>query len=153
MSEYTLRPAQPKDMPGLIRAHKEQAKRDGVDYPLPELFDEDGHQAPHIPYALVLVRGDHVEGALLFEAKGLEMMLIGCSPKLTAVIKREQGGIIYALRSLGYRWLRTLVTRTRLPQLRESLRQAHFRRDDVDFASFFLDFDERERAIAREQEP
>lgn len=149
---YVLRHAQPEDMLSLHRFHREQCARDGVDYPLPEIFDEEGRQDPTIPMALVLVEGDEVKGALLFEAKGLEMMLIGCSPKLTAVVKQEQNGIIYTLRSLGYRWIRTLVTRKRLPMLRESLRQAYFRRDDIDFASFFLDFDQRDRAIQKEQE-
>lgn len=124
-------------MPGLIKRHKEQLERDGVDYPLPEIFDEDGRQAAHIPYAIVLVKDDEVEGAVLFESKGLEMTLIGCSPRLTAVVQREQAGIIYTLKSMGFRWIRALVTRTRLTPLREPLRQAGFRRDDTEFASFF----------------
>jgi hypothetical protein len=124
-------------MPSLIKLHKEQLERDGVNYPLPDIFDEDGNQAAHIPCAIVLVNGDKVEGAVLFESKGVEMTLIGCSPRLTAVIKREQDGILYTLRSMGFRWIRTLVTRTRLTPLREPLRQAEFRRDDPQFASFF----------------
>lgn len=125
-------------MPQLFALHAQQNRRDRTRYPLAEIFDEDGRQAPHIPYALVIARGDEVLGGIVFEAKGLEMMLIGCNSRVTIMAERERTGILYTLRKMGFRWIRTLVTKGAvLKVLKAPLVEAGFRRDDGRFASFF----------------
>lgn len=132
-----LRQAMPKDMPQLIQLHAAQNRRDRTRYPLADIFDEDGRQADYIPVALVVARGDEVLGAIIFEAKGVEMMLIGCNPRVTLMAEREREGILYTLRKMGFRWIRSLVTKSVVKQLSQSMKQAGFRRDDGRFASFF----------------
>ena len=51
--------------------------------------------------------------------------------------EREREGILYTLRSMGFRWIRALVTKSVVKQLGEPIKQAGFRRDDGRFASFF----------------
>jgi hypothetical protein len=137
MSKTILRLAQPKDIPVLLRKLKEQNERDGTSYPLPDIFDEEGRQAENIPLAWVVQHGKDVLGGGLVESKGLEMMLIGCDPRITIVIKREGPGIIYTLKAMGFRWIRCLVTRTVVKQVKGAMKEAGFRRDDSRFASFF----------------
>jgi hypothetical protein len=133
----TTRPAQPKDMPQLIALHAKQNRRDKTRYPLAEIFDEDGRQAENIPMALVTVRDDEVLGAMIFEAKGLEMMLVGCNPRATVIARRERDGILYTLRAMGFQWIRCLVTKSVVKILSKPMKDAGFRRDDRRFASFF----------------
>lgn len=132
-----LRPVEPKDMPQLIALHAAQNRRDRTRYPLADIFDEDGRQAENIPLALVVARDDEVLGALIFEAKGLEMMIVGCNPRVTIAIARERRGILYVLKNMGFQWIRSLVTRSVVKQLNRPLKEAGFRRDDGRFASFF----------------
>jgi hypothetical protein len=134
-----LRLAEPKDMPQLFALHAQQNRRDRTRYPLAEIFDEDGRQAPNIPYALVIVRGDEVLGGMIFESKCLDMMLIGCNPRVTLMAERERKGILYTLRKMGFISIRALVTKTVVKQLGPVLKKAGFRRYDDRFASFFRD--------------
>lgn len=125
-------------MPQLIALHAQQNRRDRTRYPLAEIFDEDGRQAQNIPVAYVVARGDEVLGAIVYESKGVEMMLIGCDPRVTLIAERERAGILYTLRKMGFTWIRTLVTKGAvLKVLKAPLTQAGFRRDDGRFASFF----------------
>ena len=133
----TLRPIEPKDIPQLIELHREQNRRDQTRYPLAEIFDEDGRQAENIPLALAVARGDELLGALIFESRGVEMQIVGCNPRVTIMAGREKKAILYTLRKMGFQWIRCLVTRLRLKELRPAMKEAEFRRDDGRFASFF----------------
>jgi hypothetical protein len=133
----SLRPAEPKDMLALFKLHEAQNRRDKTQYPLLEIFDEEGRQAENIPLALVVVQGEEVVGGIIFESKGVEMMLIGCNPRVTIMAEREREGIVYTLRKMGFRWIRSLVTKGVVKQLSKPMEQAGFRRDDRRFASFF----------------
>lgn len=133
----TFREAQPKDMPQLLSLHAEQNRRDRTRYPLAEIFDEQGRQRGHIPLALVLCREDEVLGAIVFEAKGLEMMVVGCNPRVTIIAEHAQNSILYALRSMGFRWIRTLIPKSVVKLLAKPMKAAGFRRDDGRFATFF----------------
>lgn len=137
MSKTILRPAEPKDMPALLHLLAEQNLRDGTRYPMPEIFDEDGRQAENIPLALVIERGGEVFGAVTFESKGLEMMLVGCSPRVTLMTAKERSGVLYTLKAMGFTWIRALVTKKIVNELTPALKKAGFRRDDAKFASFF----------------
>jgi hypothetical protein len=132
-----LRQAEPKDMPALLHLLAEQNRRDNTRYPLPEIFDEHGRQADYIPLALVAVRGEEVFGGIVFESKGVEMMLIGCSPRVTLMAAHERQGILYTLKAMGFRWIRSLVTKSVVKNLTPAMKEAGFRRDDKRFASFF----------------
>jgi hypothetical protein len=137
MSKTTLRLAQPKDIPVLLRKIHEQNERDGTHYPLPDIFDEDGRQMDNIPLAYVIERGDEVFGGVIFESKGVEMMLVGCSPRVTLTVGDCAPGILYTLRAMGFKWIRSLVTKSVVKQLKPAMKEAGFRRDDTRFASFF----------------
>jgi hypothetical protein len=137
MSKTILRLAQPKDIPILLRKLHEQNERDGTHYPLPDIFDEDGRKCDNIPAAYVIERGSEVFGGVIFESKGVEMMLVGCSPRVTLTIGEHAPGVLYTLRAMGFNWIRCLVTRKIVKQVRDAMRQAGFRRDDGRFASFF----------------
>ena len=137
MSKTILRLAQPKDIPVLLRKLKEQNERDGTSYPLPDIFDEEGRQAENIPLAYVVERGSEIFGGIIFESKGVEMMFIGCSPRVTLTIGDNGPGVLYTLRAMGFRWIRSLVTRTVVKQVKGAMKEAGFRRDDSRFASFF----------------
>lgn len=137
MSKTTLRLAQPKDIPLLLRKIHEQNERDGTSYPLPDIFDEDGRQMDNIPLAYVIERGDEVFGGVIFESKGVEMMLVGCSPRVTLTVGDCAPGVLYTLRAMGFKWIRSLVTKSVVKQLKPAMKEAGFRRDDTRFASFF----------------
>lgn len=137
MSKTTLRLAEPRDIPILLHKLAEQNHRDGTRYPMPEIFDEDGYQADNVPLAYVVERGGEVFGGVVFESKGVEMMLIGCSPRVTSVIVEEAPGVLFSLRAMGFRWIRSLVTKSVVQSLKPAMKQAGFRRDDTRFASFF----------------
>ena len=137
MSKTTLRLVQPKDIPVLLRKIHEQNERDGTHYPLPDIFDEDGRQMDNIPLAYVIERGDEVFGGVIFESKGVEMMLVGCSPRVTLTVGDCAPGILYTLRAMGFKWIRSLVTKSVVKQLKPAMKEAGFRRDDTRFASFF----------------
>jgi len=139
MKHTRIRPAEPRDMPALERLLAEQNRRDGTSYPLAEIFDENGFQAENIPLALVIEHGGEIDGAILFESKGVEMMLIGCNPRVTIMAEQNRRAIEYTLKGMGYRWIRCLVTKTHfvLKNLVPQMKQAGFRRSDTRFASFF----------------
>ena len=139
----TMRQAEPKDMLQLFKLHEAQNRRDKTSYPLSEIFDEEGRQSESIPLALVVVQGEEVVGGIIFESKGVEMMLIGCSPRVTIMAERERSGIVYTLRKMGFGWIRCLVTRSVVKELTKPLQEAGFRRDDRRFASFFKDLSEK----------
>ena len=132
-----LRLAEPRDVPVLLSKLAEQNRRDKTRYPMPEIFDESGRQAENIPLAYVVERGKEVFGGIIFESKGVEMMLIGCNPRVTLTIGNEAPGVLFSLRSMGFRWIRCLVTRSILKPISVAMKQAGFRRDDTKFASFF----------------
>ncbi len=137
MSKTILRLAEPKDIPILLQKLAEQNRRDKTRYPMPEIFDEEGRQAENIPLAYVVERGREVFGAVIFESKGVEMMLIGCSPRVTLTIGGHAPGVLFTLRSMGFNWIRSLVTKSVVKFLAPAMKQAGFRRDDTRFASFF----------------
>lgn len=138
--KYTrIRNAEPRDIPILMERLWEQNDRDGTCYPLPVLFDEDGRLKDNIPLALVVEHAGRVDGGIIFESKGVEMMLVGCHPRVTILAQEEQRGIEYTLRKLGFRWIRCLVTKLEriLEDLEPVMEDAGFSRDDTRFASFF----------------
>jgi hypothetical protein len=137
VSETTLRLVEPRDIPTLLHKLAEQNLRDGTHYPLPEIFDEDGRQADNIPLAYVVERGGEVFGAIVFESKGVEMMLVGCNPRVTLTVGKHAPGVLYTLRAMGFNWIRCLVTRKIVKQVKDAMKEAGFRRDDGRFASFF----------------
>lgn len=124
-------------MPILIEKHAAQNRRDGTRYPFPDIFDEDGQQDDRFPLVLVVETGKTVHGAMVFETKGLEMMLIGCSPRVTIMAAQERNGILYTLRKMGFGWIRCLVTKSIVKQVKGAMKETGFRRDDTKFASFF----------------
>ena len=91
----------------------------------------------NIPLAYVIERGDEVFGGVIFESKGVEMMLVGCSPRVTLTVGDCAPGILYTLRAMGFKWIRSLVTKSVVKQLKPAMKEAGFRRDDTRFASFF----------------
>jgi hypothetical protein len=137
MSATIMRAAEPKDMPELIERHRQQCERDGTRYPFPEIFDEDGHQSERYPLALVVEHAGKIDGAIVYESRGVEMMLLGCRPRLTLMAERERNGILYTLRGMGFRWIRALVTKSIVKDVEATLKATGFRRDDRKFASFF----------------
>lgn len=139
MKHTRTRPLEPRDIPVLHALILEQNERDGTSYPLPQIFDDSGNRAKNIPLALVIEHGNSVEGAIIFECQGVEMMLIGCSPRVTIMAQREQRAIEYTLKSLGFNWIRCLVTKTQhvLKNLKPEMKRAGFTRSDTRFASFF----------------
>ena len=139
MSETILRLAQPKDIPALLHKLAEQNLRDHTRYPLPEIFDEDGRQADNIPLAYVVERGGEVFGGIIFESKGVEMMLVGCSPRGTLTIGSHANGVLFTLKAMGFRWIKCHVSRTILKQVAAAMKAAGFKRFDNKFASFFRD--------------
>ena len=139
MSKTILRLAEPRDMPALLSKLAEQNRRDKTRYPMPEIFDGDGHQADNVPLAYVIERGGEVFGGVIFESKGVEMMLIGCSPRVTLTIGEQAPGILFTLRSMGFKWIRALVTKSVVKPLKPAMKEAGFRRDDTRFASFFME--------------
>lgn len=134
-----MRPAEPKDVPQLIELHQKQLERDGTKYPLPEIFSEDGRQDKRIPLAMVVSLGSKIFGAVIFEDNGVgvEMMLIGCSPRITAVLERERNAVLYTLRLMGFQWIRSLIPKRVVNGLKKPMKGCGFRRDDNRFASFF----------------
>lgn len=137
MSKTTLRLIEPRDIPVLLHKLAEQNLRDGTCYPMPEIFDDEGRQAENIPLAYVVERGKEVFGAIIFEAKGVEMMLVGCSPRVTLTVGESGPGILYTLRAMGFNWIRCMVTRKIVGAVKGAMKEAGFRRDDRRFASFF----------------
>ena len=137
MSETILRLAEPRDIPILLHKLAEQNRRDGTRYPLPEIFDEDGRQSDNIPLAYVVERGGEIFGGIIFESKGVEMMLVGCNPRVTLTIGKHAPGVLYTLRAMGFNWIRSLVTRKIVGLVKPAMKEAGFRRDDIKFASFF----------------
>ena len=137
MSKTILRLAEPRDIPALLQKLAEQNLRDGTRYPMPEIFDDEGRQADNVPLAYVIERAGEVFGGVVFESKGVEMMLVGCSPRVTATLEENTSGVLYTLRAMGFRWIRSLVTKSVVKQLKPAMKEAGFRRDDTRFASFF----------------
>jgi hypothetical protein len=137
MSETTLRLIQPKDIPILLHKQAEQNLRDKTHYPLPEIFDEDGRQMENIPLAYVVERDDEVFGGIIFESKGVEMMLVGCSPRVTLTIGKHAPGVLYTLKALGFNWIKCHVTRSIMKQVKGYMKEAGFKRLSEKFASFF----------------
>lgn len=134
-----MRAAEPRDMPALYALLAEQNKRDGTSYPIPELFDAAGRQDRFVPLALVIEHHGKVNGGIIFEhaGRGVEMMLIGCGPRITAMAQAERKGIEYTLRNLGFSWIRCFITKSVVKYLKAPMKDAGFRRDDTRFASFF----------------
>lgn len=132
-----MRAAEPRDIPALLAKLKEQNERDGTKYPLADLFDEHGRQAKNIPLALVIEHAGKIDGGIIFESLGVEMMLIGCSPRVTLMAQWQQNAITYTLRRMGFNWIRCLVTKKILKHLKAPMKEAGFTRDDNRFASFF----------------
>ena len=137
MSKTTLRLAEPKDIPILLSKLAEQNHRDKTRYGMPEIFDEDGRQAENVPLAYVVERNGEVFGGVIFESKGVEMMLIGCSPRVTLTLGEHARGVLFTLHAMGFNWIRSLVTKSVVKKLAPAMKQAGFRRDDTRFASFF----------------
>ena len=136
MSRTILRLAQPKDIPVLLRKIHEQNERDGTSYPLPDIFDEDGRQMDNIPLAYVIERGNEVFGGIVFESKGVEMMLVGCNPRVTLTVGDCAPGILYTLRAMGLRSITCHVTKPIVKQVKGAMKSAGFKRLSR-FISFF----------------
>jgi len=136
MSETTLRLAEPRDMPVLLHKLAEQNLRDGTHYPMPEIFDKDGRQADNIPLAYVVERGGEVFGGIVFESKGVEMMLVGCSPRVTLTIGKHANGVLYTLRAMGFRSITCHVTKSIVTGVKGSMKSAGFKRLSK-FVTFF----------------
>ncbi|MGA7885239.1 MAG: hypothetical protein WCA44_05805 [Acidobacteriaceae bacterium] len=139
MSKTILRLTEPRDMPALLEKLAEQNRRDKTRYPMPEIFDEDGNQADNIPLAYTVERGGEVYGAIVFESKGVEMMLVGCSPRVTLTIGKEARGVLFTLSAMGFRWIKCHVSKSILGQVKAAMKAAGFSRFDGKFASFFRD--------------
>ena len=139
MKHTTLRVAEPRDMPALHERLAEQNKRDGTCYPIPEIFDKDGKRDKFIPLALIVEHHGKVHGGIIFEnaGRGVEMMLVGCGPRVTAMAQSERKGIEYTLKSMGFQWIRCMITRSVVKYLKAPMKDAGFRRVDTRFASFF----------------
>lgn len=143
MKRTTMRVAEPRDMPALLQKLREQNERDGTCYPMAELFDKDGNQDRFVPLALVIEHGRSVAGGIIFESagRGVEMMLIGCSPRITLMAESGRQSIEYTLKRLGFQWIRSFVTKSVVEYLEAPLGQAGFRRTDHQFAAFFKELD------------
>jgi hypothetical protein len=139
MSKTLLRLAEPRDMPALLKKLAEQNRRDKTRYPMPEIFDEDGRQADNVPVAYVVERGGEVFGGIIFESKGVEMMLVGCSPRVTLTIGKHASGVLFTLKAMGFNWIKCEVTRSIVKQVQGAMKQAGFRKISNKFTSFFMD--------------
>jgi hypothetical protein len=139
MKHTTLRVAEPRDLPALYARLAEQNERDGTCYPIPEIFDAKGKQSKFVPLALIVEHHGKVHGGIIFESagRGVEMMLVGCGPRVTAMAQSERKGIEYTLRNLGFSWIRCLVTKSVVKYLKAPMKDAGFTRTDTRFASFF----------------
>lgn len=138
MKHTVMRNAEPRDVPALLEKLAEQNERDGTCYPIPELFDRDGKPDKFVPLALVIEHAGKIDGGIIFESagRGVELMLIGCNPRVTLMAEWQQQAIVYTLKSLGFKWIRSFVTRSVVENLEKPLEQAGFTRTDNRFASF-----------------
>ena len=141
---YTVREARPSDVPQIEQRHREQNERDGTNYPLTPIFDECGRYMPNVELALVIVDGDTVCQAAIFE-KQVEMMLAGCDPKATAQLRREIDGAFYLLRKKGYTSTHTLIPKALLGEkgnpgpIEKALVSVGFESIDDRLAHFYKD--------------
>jgi hypothetical protein len=137
MSATNLRLAEPRDIPALLHKLAEQNLRDGTRYPMPEIFDENGRQAENVPLAYVVEHCGEVAGGIVFESKGVEMMLVGCSPRVTLTIGNHAPGVLYTLKHMGFNWIKCEVTRSIVKQVKGAMKDSGFRRISDKFVSFF----------------
>ena len=142
--KYTLRAAEPRDVPEIEERCREQNKRDGTSYPVPPIFDVLGMQLPHIAFAGVIEdeHGNVLQGVVM--EVNPEMSLFGCAPEATATLRKEIEGVFYLLRKQGFSVVHTFIPKDVVIPIEKPLVKVGFVRDDFKFAHFMKDLTQDE---------
>jgi hypothetical protein len=135
LKQPTVRNAEPRDVPAIEARHREQNQRDGTNYPLPKLFDEQGKLMPNIDLALVIEQDGEVLQGIVFEHIS-EMQCYGCDPRATAVGRHDIDGAMYLLQSQGIKVALCAVPLKVVGPVSKPLNKAKFKRRD-DLAHFY----------------
>jgi hypothetical protein len=112
----------PNDVPAVLQRLREQNRRDGTSYSMPQVFDERGVRLPGIPLALVAVDVDTglvVQGHVWIRT--LEQMSFGTNTQATVCSMHEHPAVFHLLRERGYRDLHILVPVERVPEMKHGL--------------------------------
>jgi hypothetical protein len=123
-----VRNAEPRDIPAIADRHAEQNRRDGTNYPMARIFNEQGQLLPNIALALVVEDDDGaVLQGIVFESIP-EMQIYGTNPRATAFLERNIEGAWYLLAGKGFQVVNCEVPKQVAKPISKPLKRAGFTR-------------------------